>query len=47
MLGGLRAQIIEPVVIQGLPGKSDFEAIEKLADNIGRKHEDLDGSRRP
>ncbi len=41
-VAGLRADIIEPVIAQGLPKASDMVAIERLADSIAEKHRALD-----
>ena len=41
MLGNLRAEIIEPVVIKGKPKQQDIELLEELADKIAAKHKEL------
>ncbi len=41
MLGNLKAEIIEPVVIKGKPKQQDIELLEKLADKIAAKHKEL------
>ncbi|MCK5563955.1 MAG: FprA family A-type flavoprotein [Planctomycetes bacterium] len=41
MLGNLRAEIIEPVVIKGKPKQPDIELLEELADKIAAKHKEL------
>ena len=38
LLGNLKAELIEPVMIKGHPKESDFEAIEGLAERIAEKH---------
>jgi len=34
----LKAEILEPVLSKGLPGKKDLEALDELAEKIARKH---------
>ncbi|MFH1640061.1 MAG: FprA family A-type flavoprotein [Chloroflexota bacterium] len=41
MLPNLKVQIIEPVMIKGLPRESDFQALDKLADSIAAGHKEL------
>ena len=41
MLGNLKAEIIEPVVIKGKPKQQDIELLEELADKIAAKHKEL------
>lgn len=38
LLPSFKNNFLEPVVARGLPGKEDFEALDKLADEIQRKH---------
>lgn len=38
MISGLKAQMLEPVVIKGRPAKADFDRVEALADLIISKH---------
>ncbi|MCD6358830.1 MAG: FprA family A-type flavoprotein [Dehalococcoidia bacterium] len=40
MIPSLKVELLEPVLIKGLPGKADFEALEKLAENIANKHKE-------
>ncbi len=40
MLPNLKAEMLEPVVVKGLPADDDFAAIENLADKILQKHRD-------
>ncbi len=42
LLGNLRAEIIEPVVIKGKPKQQDIELLEKLADKIAAKHKEIE-----
>ncbi|MFH1651827.1 MAG: FprA family A-type flavoprotein [Chloroflexota bacterium] len=41
MVPNLKVEVLEPVIIKGLPRKEDFKALEKLADTIAEKHKDL------
>jgi len=41
MLTNLRVEIIDPVVVKGYPKEEDFRALEKLADEILKRHEEL------
>jgi flavorubredoxin len=41
MLGNLKAEILEPVLCKGKPGKEDFAKLDKLADDITAKHKEL------
>jgi len=38
LLGNLKAEIIEPVIIKGYPKQEDFDKLEKLADEILERH---------
>jgi flavorubredoxin len=38
MLGNLKVEIIEPVIVKGHPKKEDFKSLDKLADEILNKH---------
>nr|MDO8133669.1 FprA family A-type flavoprotein [Candidatus Njordarchaeum guaymaensis] len=40
-LGNLRVEILDPVVIKGLPKEEDFRVLERLADKILDKHKTL------
>ncbi|MGF7118420.1 FprA family A-type flavoprotein [Methanobacterium oryzae] len=39
-LTNLKAEIIEPVIVKGFPKEEDFKNIEKLAEEIVRKHKE-------
>lgn len=39
-LTNLKAEIIEPVIVKGFPKENDFKNIEKLAEEILRKHKE-------
>lgn len=39
-LTNLKAEIIEPVIVKGFPKKDDFKNIEKLAEEIVKKHKE-------
>ncbi|WP_455364756.1 FprA family A-type flavoprotein [[Eubacterium] cellulosolvens] len=41
MLAPLKAEFLEPVVIEGHPRLEDFQALDKLADRILQKHKSL------
>jgi flavorubredoxin len=41
MLPNLKAEILEPVIIKGVPGDADFIALVRLADEILAKHKEL------
>ncbi|MCK5150630.1 MAG: FprA family A-type flavoprotein, partial [Candidatus Thorarchaeota archaeon] len=38
LLPNLKVELLEPVIVKGKPTKSDFDLIEKLADDILAKH---------
>ena len=40
MVSGLRAELLENVVVRGLPRAADLEAVDKLADAIAAKHKE-------
>jgi flavorubredoxin len=40
MLTNLKVEVIEPVIIKGFPKEADFRALDRLADDILRKHKD-------
>ncbi len=40
MLGRLKIEVIEPVYIKGYPKEEDFAALDRLADEIKKKHEE-------
>ena len=40
MLGRLKVEFIEPVYIKGYPKEGDFAALDRLADEIRKKHEE-------
>jgi flavorubredoxin len=41
MMTNLKAEVIEPVLAKGEPANDDFNALEKLADEILKKHKEL------
>ncbi len=41
MLPNLKLEILEPVVIKGVPKEADFDALDRLADEIMNKHKEL------
>ncbi|MHB1133294.1 MAG: FprA family A-type flavoprotein [Chloroflexota bacterium] len=38
MLGNLKAEVLPPVMVKGLPKAADFAALDRLADEIAAKH---------
>ncbi len=40
MLGRLRVEFLEPVYVRGYPKEEDFAALDRLADEIAKKHEE-------
>jgi len=43
MLTNLKVEVIEPVIIKGYPKEADFKALDRLADDILRKHMGITG----
>jgi len=41
MLSSLKAEVLEPVLVQGLPGEKTYEALDRLADGIAERHRQL------
>ena len=41
LLTNVKAEILEPVIAKGYPKEEDFRALERLADEILRKHKDI------
>lgn len=41
MISNLKVEILDPVIARGLPGAENFEALDKLADTIASKHQQL------
>ena len=41
LIPDLKAQLLEPVVAKGYPKNGDFQALDKLADTILKKHKEL------
>ena len=41
ILSGLRLEILDPVIVRGLPKQDDFKALDKLADEIKKRHRKL------
>ena len=41
LIGNLKVEVIEPVLLKGLPHGDDLKAISKLADTIAEKHKSL------
>jgi len=40
MIGNLKVEVIEPVLVKGMPTEDDYRKIDALADAIAKKHED-------
>ena len=38
MISNLKVEILEPVVVKGLPKEADFKALDRLAEEILNKH---------
>jgi flavorubredoxin len=41
MLYNVKAEVFTPVIAKGLPGDSDYKALEELAVTIKQKHESI------
>jgi len=41
MMGKLKVELLEPVMVKGMPREADFAALDALADTIAEKHKDL------
>jgi len=41
LLTNIKAEILEPVVVKGYPKEEDFKAVERLVDEILKKHESI------
>jgi flavorubredoxin len=41
MMPLLKVELIEPVLAKGLPGEEDYQALDRLADEILKKHQEL------
>ncbi len=41
MLGNLKLEIIEPVIVKGYPREGDFRSLDRLADEILKKHKKI------
>ncbi len=42
MIPNLKVEILDPVVIKGVPKEDDFKALDRLADEIADKHKEYD-----
>ncbi len=40
MMGNLKVEILDPVIIKGFPREEDFKALNILADNVHKKHKE-------
>jgi len=40
MLTNLKVEVIEPVIVKGFPREHDLKALERLADDILKKHKE-------
>jgi hypothetical protein len=40
MIPNLKVEVIEPVLVKGLPSEADFKALENLAETIATKHKE-------
>lgn len=41
MLTGVKVELLEPVIIKGYPKEADFKALDRLADDILKKHGEI------
>ena len=41
LMGNLKVELIDPVVVKGLPQDEDYTKIDTLADQIQAKHQEL------
>jgi flavorubredoxin len=41
MIPNLKVEVLEPVVVKGVPGEEAFKALDRLADEIENKHKEL------
>lgn len=41
MIPNLKVEVLEPVVVKGVPGEEVFKALDRLADEIENKHKEL------
>jgi flavorubredoxin len=41
MIPNLKVELLEPVVVKGVPGEEAFKALDRLADEIKNKHKEL------
>jgi hypothetical protein len=41
MIPNLKVEILDPVVIKGVPKEADFKALDRLAGEIVNKHKEL------
>ena len=41
LMGKLKVEFLEPVLVKGLPREADYATLDALADTIAEKHKDL------
>jgi flavorubredoxin len=41
MLTNLKVEVLEPVVVKGFPKEDDYRALDRLADDIRKKHREI------
>jgi flavorubredoxin len=41
MIPNLKVELLDPVVVKGVPGEEVFKALDRLADEIENKHKEL------
>ena len=41
MIPNLKVELLEPVIVKGLPKEDDFKALDNLASSIAEKHRSL------
>lgn len=46
LLAGLKVELLDPVLLKGLPRAADFASLDRLADNVTAKHSNLDPAKK-
>jgi flavorubredoxin len=41
MIGSLKVEMINPLIIKGLPKEEDYKKLDEMADDIAKKHSEL------
>jgi len=37
----LKVELLDPVICKGMPKEEDFQALDRLAESVARKHNEL------